>query len=298
MTAAPAEIMLPVGTILGSLVNGVLVHGLRLIEHAYPMPLRVGAPMPRAGEGRDPVVLVSGFANSVRGWDEWKRSLELDGFDVHVVHLPTHGLGSMDDAARIVAEFVEDVRRRTGRAKVDLVGFSEGGLLSRMVVAHHGGAASVDQVVTIGSPHNGIPVGWLVDAVRAIPLLGSALPESIDQLTRGSGLLRALDRADRAIRESGRVRYTSIFARHIDGFVTSAAARLTGAENVAVRGVGLLGKITGPSHFSVYHTSDAVYEAARGALLAGAQFDALAVRSPRAGRRRASGDARPRHSRT
>ena len=189
---------------VGSLVRGVLVHGLELIEHAFPMPARLGVPLiPGRGarHDADPIVLVSGFANSPMGWDEWRRSLVADGFDVHVFDMPSRGLGDMRESARLLAEYIEQVRRRTGRRTVDIIGFSEGGLLARMVAGMHGGAHFIDRLISLASPHAGIGIAAKLYHRRTfLSDIVDDITTALGQLFEGSALLGAIERADAPLR--------------------------------------------------------------------------------------------------
>lgn len=241
-----------------------------MFEHLFPMPARVGAPLP-IGHARarnaDPVILIGGYANSPSGWDEWKRSLEADGFEVFVFDPPTVGLGDMEDSARAVAAFILEVRRKTGR-KVDVVGFSEGGVLARMAVARLGALGSVDRLVSLATPHGGIALGGLYDAIRGIGFLERAMPRASEQLLEGSELLLAIARDDAHLRH-GRdrraPRYASVFSRTLDPIITPWSSALGGAVNVPV--AADQGWRTGPNHFEMFHTSDKAYEATRSLLL-------------------------------
>lgn len=255
------------GGMLGSIVDTVLVRGLLVIEHLFPMPARLGTPLglgvARAARA-DPVVLVGGYANSVSGWDEWKRSLEADGFEVYVFEPPTVGLGDMDESAKAVAAFIADVRRRTGR-RVDVVGFSEGGVLARMAVARYGALGAVDRLTSLATPHAGVP------ARRIFGLLGplrGALPTATEQLLAGSDLLARAARDDERLRlgrDARAPRYASVFAMAPDPIVSPWSSWLAGAVNVPVR--RNRGGAGGPTHFGMYHTSDNAYEAVRELLL-------------------------------
>lgn len=258
------------GGMLGSVVDTVLVRGLQVIEHLFPMPARVGSPLGLGVARRanvDPIILVGGFANSMSGWDEWKRSLQADGFDVYVFDPPTVGLGDMDDSARAVAAFIEQVRKKTGR-RVDVVGFSEGGVLARMAVARYGALGSVDRLVSLATPHGGVPLSGLYDALRGIRFLRRALPEAAAQLLDGSEVLTRIAREDEHLRR-GRdrraPRYASVYSRTIDPIVTPWLSSLEGAVNVPVA-ADQSWRI-GPNHFEMFHTSDRAYEAVRELLL-------------------------------
>jgi hypothetical protein len=258
------------GGMLGSIVDTVLVRGLLVIEHLFPMPARVGAPLGIGVARRanaDPVILVGGFANSASGWDEWKRSLQADGFDVYVFDPPTVGLGDMEQSAQAVAAFIADVRRRTGR-RVDVVGFSEGGVLARMAVAKYGALGSVDRLTSLATPHAGVPLSGLYSALGALGFLRRALPTSAAQLLDGSDLLARATREDEHLRlgrDPRAPRYASVFAMVPDPIVTPWSSWLAGAVNVPVR--RNRGGIGGPTHFGMFHTSDNAYEAVRELLL-------------------------------
>jgi pimeloyl-ACP methyl ester carboxylesterase len=256
--------------LLGSIVDTVLVRGLLAFEQLFPMPARVGVPLP-IGHARsrnaDPVILVGGYANSASGWNEWKRSLEADGFEVFIFDPPTVGLGDMEDSAKAVAAFIVEVRRRTGR-KVDVVGFSEGGVLARMAVARLGALGSVDRLISLATPHAGIPLRGLYDALAGFDLLRRATPESTEQLLHGSALLQRIAREDEHLRhglDRRAPRYASVFSRAPDPIVTPWSSSLQGAVNVPV--AADQSWRSGPNHFEMFHTSNRAYEATRALLL-------------------------------
>jgi pimeloyl-ACP methyl ester carboxylesterase len=267
---------------LGSIIEAVLVRGLLVIEHAFPMPARLGSQLvPGHGAPRDadPVVLVGGFANAQSGWDEWRRSLEADGFQVFVFDPPTTGLGDMDDSAAAVAAFIQDVKRRTGRSKVDVIGFSEGGLLARAAVARLGCLGSVDRLISLATPAGGVSMRGLYDALRGFGTLLAATPTAAIQLLEGSDLLTRIEREDHelranAARDPRAPRYASLFSRTWDMVVTPWSGLVSGMLNIPVFG-DRGGE--GPSHFSMYHLSDRAYSAARTLLLDGHDEDAVAA---------------------
>ncbi|MCW2928207.1 MAG: lipase [Thermoleophilia bacterium] len=269
------------GNVLGSIIDTALVRGLLLIEHLFPLPARLGAQLPvgpRRAANADPVILVGGFANAPEGWNEWKRSLEADGFRVFVFDPPTVGLGDMEQSAQAVADFIADVRRRTGSAKVDVIGFSEGGVLARMAVARLGSLGSVDRLISLASPHRGIGLRPLFDAISGVGWLRAAMPEALVQLLTGSELLRAIEVQDAQLRlgpkrDPRAPRYASIFSATTDLIVHPASSWLPGAWNIPVASDS--GRGAGPSHFGMYHLSDRAYEAARVLLLDGDPRDAV-----------------------
>lgn len=266
---------------LGTVIGHVLVDGLRLIEAAAPMPRRLGtalAPAQRARADADPVVLVCGFANSASGFDEWRRSLEADGFRVFVFESSTRGLGDLRDSAAQLAAFLADVRRRTGRARLDIVGFSEGGLLARMVVGAGRFAGRVDRLISLATPHAGINAWSAYTALAGWHALRDAAPPAILQLLTGSELLQQIERDDRELRlapHAGGPRYASVHAWRSDLLVAPWSAQLAGALDIPIRADSSL-RIA-PTHYDMLHTSDRAYEAARRLLLDGANAEVAAV---------------------
>lgn len=79
--------------------------------------------------------------------------------------------GTIHGNAARLARFIERVRRETGAQRVDLVAHSLGGLVA-MEYLHTAGSAHVRRIVTIASPHAGVPwqgpiLGAAGDSMRA-----------------------------------------------------------------------------------------------------------------------------------
>lgn len=230
-------------------------------------------------------MLIGGFANSTLGWQEWRRSLEQDGFQVFVFDPPTYGLGDMEQSAREVAAFIEQVRRRTGRRTVDAIGFSEGGILLRMAVARHGLGDGIDRLISLATPHRGVSAGGLRDVLMGSALLRGVLPVSALQLLQGSQLLTSINREDEHLRRAAgpeAPRYASLYSRVNDLAVTPQTSWLDGAVNVPIAADTLWQR--GPNHFQMFHTSHRAFEAARVLLLDGAPADAVRAGASLAGR--------------
>jgi triacylglycerol lipase len=104
---------------------------------------------------------------------------------------------------------------------VDIVAHSRGGLAARDYVRFLGGGAKVGHLVTLGTPHHGAGIN------KACPGCGC------QEMRPGSEFLRALNTGDET---PGPTAYTSIYSLH-DEVVPASSAWLSGARNVAVRGV-------------------------------------------------------------
>ena len=70
--------------------------------------------------------------------------------------VPQPGRSSTEEVKRQLAAFVEDVLRRTGASKVDLVGNSRGANTIRNYVENGGGASRVEKVVLGGGVNHGV----------------------------------------------------------------------------------------------------------------------------------------------
>jgi pimeloyl-ACP methyl ester carboxylesterase len=242
--------------------------GLRVIEELLGSAPQLGAPLARPPRRPDPVVLVGGWMNGDHSWNAWVRSLARDGITPYLVTVPGNATGDIDAAARHVHREVERVRAATGAAKVDVVGFSMGGLIARQYAKFHAARDAVDAVVTLATPNIGVGPTLTAPLARAFgPFHRMLLGEASRQAIRGSAFLERL--GDRSVPDAAGpdVRYGSVFAKVTDGPVTSASAHLAGATNVAIAGRNMLGLALGPDHYTILHRSSDAYEAVRELLL-------------------------------
>jgi len=109
---------------------------------------------------------------------------------------------SVEEAAQVVANRVEQLAREYRCERIDLVGHSEGGLIGRYYIQKLDGARRVRHLVTLGTPHRGTRWAYSGHLVRHV------LP-SLRQMAPGSLLLR--DLADDSF--PGSVRLTSIYSQ-------------------------------------------------------------------------------------
>ena len=63
-----------------------------------------------------------------------------DGYQAFIFGLPDSGLGDIADAAHALNTFADGCTAQTGSAKVDLIGHSQGGMVSRYYIKYLGGA--------------------------------------------------------------------------------------------------------------------------------------------------------------
>jgi triacylglycerol esterase/lipase EstA (alpha/beta hydrolase family) len=249
---------------IGSVVDWAIKTGVRGAFRVALGSRDLGTPAPGAGKGHDPVILINGFSVHNEALELMARSLRRDGFTVYVPELPNNAMDEIDGTARYLAEYVERVRRETGSRKVDLVGYSEGGLVARAYAKWYGGDATVDSSISLGTPHSGVLMGGIAQVISAVGLLRAAVPEAAQDMLIGSSFMKRLNDGDRT--PGAAVRYTSIFAKDWDGIVTpGSSGALEGATNIAMTSDRWF-VTEGPHHLRMVG-SNACYEAIRGALL-------------------------------
>jgi len=111
--------------------------------------------------GEEPVLLVHGFADTgyTPWWAEMTDNLEREGYehgDVFVLNLgavPLSTVDSPEDYGAAVCDAITTVKERTGASEVDVVAHSMGGLDARHCIEKQDGAEDVDDLVTLGTPH-------------------------------------------------------------------------------------------------------------------------------------------------
>lgn len=134
------------------------------------------------GDGR-PIVLVHGVGDSRSVFAVVRNALRRAGLGPVYAYEYAPTITDLRATAAGLGRHVAELRRTSGRAPADpiaLVGHSLGGLIGRCYVQLAGGAAGVSDLVTLGTPHRGMP---LADVV---------LHPVARQLRPGSPLFRAL----------------------------------------------------------------------------------------------------------
>lgn len=129
----------------------------------------------------NPVVLVgSTFLSAAVNWTALAPYLHNAGYCVFTINYGREmyyvppgftGLDPMPRSSQQVADLVAKVRQATGAAKVDMVGHSQGGMVSRYFIEQLGGAPIVDKMVLLSSPYKatGLPIDVMAIARQVIP---------------------------------------------------------------------------------------------------------------------------------
>ncbi|MBQ1096117.1 alpha/beta fold hydrolase [Streptomyces sp. b94] len=131
---------------------------------------------PPTEEHPRPVVLVHGtFGNRGYTWNTATPLLRQHGHRVFRLDYGRHGnpvifgLGDIKHSARQLADFVDEVLRRTGAQEVDVVGFSQGGMMPRYYLNALGGGPKVRNLVGIAPSNHGVTAQGLMNLARQIP---------------------------------------------------------------------------------------------------------------------------------
>ncbi|WP_328559224.1 alpha/beta fold hydrolase [Streptomyces coelicoflavus] len=206
---------------------------------------------PPSEEHPRPVVLVHGtFGNRGYTWNTATPLLREQGHRVFRLDYGQHGnpvifgLGDIKHSARQLAEFVDEVLRRTGAQKVDLVGFSQGGMMPRYFLNALGGGPKVHNFVGISPSNHGVTAQGLMNLARQIPgavevleqgAVGEVVP-AWPQLQHDHPFQREL--ADLGETTEG-VRHTVIATRYDDVVTPYTSCALEETEGRYVRNIVL-----------------------------------------------------------
>lgn len=81
-------------------------------------------------------------------------------------------IGPIEDSARQLAAFVDQVRGETGASQVDLVGWSQGGMMPRWYMTQDGGASAVHELIGLAPSNHGTTLDGLFALINADTALG------------------------------------------------------------------------------------------------------------------------------
>jgi triacylglycerol lipase len=173
------------------------------------------------------VVLVPGYGGSTTGLNVLAGWIRRTGRDAAVVRLPGNGTGDLAAQAVILNRYVTRALR-SGDGPVDVVGFSAGGVVTRLWDAEDGGARKADRIITLGSPLNGTRIAAAGNAADP-----AACPVACQELVPGSRLLSQLRKIP-LTRQPG---WLSLWTQDDQVVRPPTSARLAGAVNVPLQAV-------------------------------------------------------------
>jgi triacylglycerol lipase len=182
----------------------------------------------RANSSAPPmVVLVPGYGGSQSGVDVLAAHIRGLGMATEVVTMPSHGTGDLGVQAQVLNGYV-DKALRSGASQVDIVGYSAGGVVTRLWDEQYHGGQKVRRVITLGSPLNGTRIAAAGNAADP-----AACPPACQELVPGSTLLTKLQSVPLGSRPS----WLSLWTTDDQTVRPPTSARLAGAVNVPLQSV-------------------------------------------------------------
>ena len=183
------------------------------------------------------MVLVHGtFEDMANSWNAASPLLKNSGYCVFALDygpyngsgaLGVDAIGPVAPSAKQLAAFVDRVLSATGASKVDIVGYSQGGMMPRRYLKD-GGASKVHALIGLSSSNHGTTVDGIATLSSAIPganaFLGALCPACTDQF-RGSAFLTSLNAGGDTV---AGVDYTVIETRNDEVVTPYTSAFLSG----------------------------------------------------------------------
>ena len=163
------------------------------------------------------VLMQHGYVNNGAVWFFTARALEARGYRVFTIDQPP--FACIDTMGDLLGERVDEVLRVTGAMALTLVAHSMGGLICRAYLRRHGGD-KIDQLVTLGSPHQGTWHARLARGANGI------------QMRAGNRWLTSLGESLVGIP------FISIYSIHDTIISPQDSSVVVGAENVPLSAVG------------------------------------------------------------
>jgi triacylglycerol esterase/lipase EstA (alpha/beta hydrolase family) len=173
------------------------------------------------------VLLVPGYGGNAGSLTGLASRLRAAGRTTSVVALPGDGTGDLLAQVDTLNSAV-NAALAAGAPSVDVIGYSAGGVVTRLWVDRDGGQHRARRVVTLGSPFHGTGI-----AAAGSALVPGACPLACQQLVPGSDLLREID----AQSLPGGLPWLSLWTQDDQTVTPPESARLTGAVNVALQAI-------------------------------------------------------------
>ncbi len=136
------------------------------------------------------VILVPGYGGGTDALEQLSATLRAAGRQTAVLRLAGDGTGDLRGEAQRLAQAV-DAELAAGSPSVDVIGYSAGGVVTRLWATELGGAAHARRIVLLGSPNHGTELAGLGTFIG-----GGVCPEACRQLAPDSALLSSLNAGD------------------------------------------------------------------------------------------------------
>jgi triacylglycerol lipase len=104
----------------------------------------------------DPILFVHGYGGASSNWDNMKARFLADGWQDAELYSYTYSfLASNASTAAEIRNQVDDILKKTGATKVDIIAHSMGSISSRYYLKNLAGTSKVDAWVSLGGPNHG-----------------------------------------------------------------------------------------------------------------------------------------------
>ncbi|HEX5145790.1 MAG TPA: triacylglycerol lipase [Conexibacter sp.] len=194
------------------------------------------APVAAVAAAHTPIVFVHGWLESESLWTTMIRNFEREGWRREELNNWRYNTSQSNvRTASEVRAKVEEVLRRTGAAKVDLVTHSMGALNTRYYLKNLGGTEKVEKWVSLGGPNHGTSTANLCSE------------ESCREMRIGSEFLTRLNEGDET---PGSVAYATWWSECDEIINPDESVLLTGATNNAAGCVTHVGLTTNERVFA------------------------------------------------
>jgi len=194
------------------------------------------APAAARAVAHDPILFVHGWNGSESNWSTMISNFEREGWTRAELNNWRYNTSQSNvRTASEVARKVEEIRSRTGAAKVDIIAHSMGSLNTRYYLKNLRGTEFVDDWVSLGGPNHGTTVANLCFETSCI------------EMRVGSSFLRALNEGDET---PGTTNYGTWWSSCDEFINPDESVLLTGATNTAAGCVGHIALVSNSTVFA------------------------------------------------
>ncbi|WP_372672001.1 esterase/lipase family protein [Amycolatopsis kentuckyensis] len=187
----------------------------------------------------NPVLLSNGTtANAYENWANLSWKLANAGYCVFAGNFGgapgsfLQTVGPIADTTKALAAFGDKILEKTGAAKLDVVGHSQGGMNVRYWIKYLGGADKISRVVGLSPSNHGTDLFGLLSTLEMIPGVPAALGtvcQACNEQAVGSDFLTALNSGGETV---DGIQYTVIQTRYDDVVTPYTSAFLPAGPNV------------------------------------------------------------------
>jgi triacylglycerol lipase len=184
----------------------------------------------------DPILFVHGWNGSESNWSTMISNFEREGWTREELNNWRYNTSQSNvRTASEVARKVEEIRSRTGAAKVDIIAHSMGSLNTRYYLKNLRGTEFVDDWVSLGGPNHGTTTA------------NSCAEASCVEMRIGSEFLTRLNEGDET---PGTVSYGTWWSSCDEFINPDESVLLTGATNTAAGCVGHIALLSNSTVFA------------------------------------------------